>query len=234
MYLGGDISLVSREWMNTNIREKHGPLGALYPERTWTAPNPHSATKEGDTPSWLYFLPHGVNDSAHPAWGGFGGRFERNEEGIYRDARDSVGETTDARATVWRWRPAFQVDFQARLDWCVADAFEKANHAPRAVLNGDKSRGIVEISAQAGETVRLSADGSSDPDKSELDYRWFVYPEAGTFQKEVGLTSTNANATSFVAPNVGGPVSIHVVLEVTDAGTPRLSSFRRAIINANP
>ena len=234
MYLGGDISLVSREWMNTNIREKHGPLGALYPERTWTAPNPHSATKEGDTPSWLYFLPHGVNDSAHPEWGGFGGRFERNEEGIYRDARDSVGETTDARATVWRWRPAFQADFQARLDWCVADAFEKANHAPRAVLNGDMSRGIVEISAQAGETVRLSADGSSDPDKSELDYRWFVYPKAGTFQNEVGLTSTNANATSVVAPNVGGPVSIHVVLEVTDAGTPRLSSFRRAIINANP
>ena len=37
-----------------------GPLGALYPTSTWTAPNPHGTLKEGDTPSWLYFLPVGL------------------------------------------------------------------------------------------------------------------------------------------------------------------------------
>ncbi len=66
MYLGGDESLVSRDWMETNIRNDHGPLGKLYPPRTWTAPNPHSAIKEGDTPSWFYFLPNGLSDPDHP------------------------------------------------------------------------------------------------------------------------------------------------------------------------
>lgn len=51
LYLGDDDSLVSREWMKTNSRLNPGPLGALCPPWTWTAPNPHSAIKEGDTPS---------------------------------------------------------------------------------------------------------------------------------------------------------------------------------------
>ena len=79
MYLGGDQALTSREWMETNIRQSHGPLGALYPTRTWTAPNPHSAIKEGDTPSWFYFLPNGLNVPDHPTWGGWGGRFVKSQ-----------------------------------------------------------------------------------------------------------------------------------------------------------
>jgi hypothetical protein len=55
-YLGGDESLTSREWIEANMHSK-GPLGALYPMKTWTAPNPHGCMKEGDTPSWFFFLP---------------------------------------------------------------------------------------------------------------------------------------------------------------------------------
>ncbi len=36
MYLTGNETLTSREWVETNIRSK-GPLGALYPTKTWTA-----------------------------------------------------------------------------------------------------------------------------------------------------------------------------------------------------
>ena len=75
MYLGGDESLTSREWIDEHVRTEHGPLGALYPAKTWTAPNPHSALKEGDTPSWFYFRPTGLGDPQHPEWGGWGGRF---------------------------------------------------------------------------------------------------------------------------------------------------------------
>ena len=88
MYLGGDESLVSREWMETHIRTRHGPLGVLYPPRTWTAPNPHSAIKEGDTPSWLYFLPHGLNDPDHPEWGA------AEAYGFLGRALEAVGEAT--------------------------------------------------------------------------------------------------------------------------------------------
>ena len=42
MYLGGDESLTSRDWVDEHVRSK-GPLGALYPVITWTAPNPMPA-----------------------------------------------------------------------------------------------------------------------------------------------------------------------------------------------
>src|SRR5690606_1800540 len=66
MYLGGDQSLTSRDWIDANVRLMHGPLGALYPTKTWTAPNPHGVLKEGDTPSWFHFLPNGLSDPRHP------------------------------------------------------------------------------------------------------------------------------------------------------------------------
>jgi hypothetical protein len=229
MYLGGDETLVSREWMETNIRQKHGPLGALYPPKTWTAPNPHSAMKEGDTPSWLFFLPQGLNDIEHPEWGGFGGRFERGSDGVYRDACDTVGDVTDARATVWRWREAVQADFAARMDWCLAEKFEKANHAAVAVLNGDRSRDVLRLEAKAGETVKLSAAGSNDPDGDAIRYRWFVYKEPSVMADDVVLASTEGDMTTCTTPRKD-MVSIHVVLQVTDNGSPPLSVFRRVVI----
>ena len=54
MYLTGDESLTSRDWIDEHVRSK-GPLGAFYPTKTWTAPNKHSCLKEGDTPSWFFF-----------------------------------------------------------------------------------------------------------------------------------------------------------------------------------
>jgi cellulose-binding protein len=233
MYLGGDESLVSREWMETHVRQNHGPLGALYPPRTWTAPNPHSAIKEGDTPSWFYFLPHGLNHPDHPEWGGWGGRFTSEGGRLYRDAQDRMGDVTDARATVWRWRPAFQADFQARLDWCV-QPFDRANHPPVAVLNGDGSRAILEIGARSGEQVALSAEGSRDPDGGSISARWSVYPEAGTFRGEVRLSRAEGLRTHFTAPAVTGPQTVHVILEVRDDGTPGLSAFRRAVVTVQP
>jgi hypothetical protein len=69
----------------------------------------------------------GLSDPAHPEWGGWGGRFRLAGRGLFRDAADTVESVTDARATVWRWRPAFQADFAARMAWCVKAARD-ANH----------------------------------------------------------------------------------------------------------
>ena len=230
MYLGGDQTLVSREWMESNIRQDHGPLGALYPPRTWTAPNPHSATKEGDTPSWFYFLPHSLNDPAHPEWGGWGGRFRLAEKGIYRDAKDTVAGERHARATVWRWRPFFQAEFQARLDWCVADDFSKANHAPIAILNGDDSRAVINIEVDPGDDITLSAAGSSDPDQDDVVAHWWVYEEASSHEKPIKLSNSTGLETRLEAPAEGR--TVHVVLELTDSGRPRLTTLRRAVISA--
>lgn len=114
MYLTGDQSLTSRKWIDEQIRST-GRLGRLYPTRTWTAPNPHSCMKEGDTPSWFFFLPKGGNNPDHPTQPGWGGRYEKTPEGWFRDIYH--GEL-DPRQSVSRWRPQFQEDFALRMSWC--------------------------------------------------------------------------------------------------------------------
>lgn len=230
MYLGGDESLTSREWVDANVRTGHGPLGALYPVKTWTAPNPHGVLKEGDTPSWFYFLPNGLGDPARPDWGGWGGRFRRVRDHYYTDAEDQAGAERGARATVWRWREAYQNAFAARMDWCVTPDRAKANHEPVAVLNGDATRRVVYLQAKAGERVLLSARGSSDPDGNPLRYRWFHYPEPGG--QEEAIPIAGGHETSFVLNDLNGEV--HVILEVWDAGNPPLASYRRAVVSAAP
>ena len=118
IYLGGDESLTSCEWVERHIRSK-GPLGALYPMKTWTKPNPHGCLKEGDTPSWFFFLPLGGNDPDDPAKPGWGGRYERSSDGWFRDFPAKEG--FDPRETVYRWRPEFQADFARRMTWTVGD-----------------------------------------------------------------------------------------------------------------
>jgi hypothetical protein len=234
LYLGGDESLVSREWMETNVRQDHGPLGALYPARTWTAPNPHSAIKEGDTPSWFYFLSNGLGDPDHPEWGGWGGRFTNSHDRVYRDAQDAVGAVTDARATVWRWREAFQNDFAARLDWCVAGDFDLANHNPIAVLNGDTTRRVLVLGARPGETITFSAAGSSDVDGDGFTTTWFIYREAGTFDGEPTLSVVDGGRATFTAPPVQEPAAVHVIMQLEDWGTPSLFAYRRAVVTVRP
>jgi hypothetical protein len=231
MYLGGDQSLTSRDWMETHIRQNHGPLGALYPTRTWTAPNPHSAIKEGDTPSWFYFLPNGLNAPEHPEWGGWGGRFILAEDRIYRDAHDSVAGVTDGRSTVWRWRDAFQRDFQARMDWCVKPRSE-ANHPPMACFNGDGTRAILNRRARPGDTISLSGAGSRDPDSHELTYRWWIYPEAGTYRGTPAIDAPDSPQVNVSLPP-GATGNLHVILEVTDNGQPPLTCYRRVVIEVD-
>jgi len=230
MYLGGDESLTSREWIDEHVREGHGPLGALYPPRTWTAPNPHSALKEGDTPSWFYFLESGLSDPEHPEWGSWGGRFQRKAGLLFVDASDDMSGQRHVRATVWRWRPRFQNQFQARMDWCVKP-FAEANHEPVAVLNGDAGRKVLELRAAPGEKVALSAAGSRDPDGQEVSCRWWVYPEAGTYAGSVSLAGESSLEASLTVPQDAAGKTIHAILEITDRGHPPLTSCRRMVIN---
>src|SRR5690554_4414936 len=178
MYLGGDESLTSMDWIKTHVEQNHGPLGALYPLKTWTAPNPHGVMKEGDTPSWFYFLPNGLGHPDHPEWGGWGGRFDPRSM-HFGDAKDQVDSVISARATVWRWRPHFQHEFQARMDWCVKP-YEEANHPPIVVVNNRRGSDAITVGVASGEKISLSVAGSVDPDGDDLSYRWYEYPEAGS------------------------------------------------------
>jgi hypothetical protein len=241
------FALVDNPWLEANVINDHGPLGALYPKLAYIM--------EGDTPSFLGLVNNGLGWSVSPAYGGWGGRYALYQAyGETRpiwtnnqESRDTVtadnGQTecTDM-ATVWRWREHFQHDFAVRMDWCAADDFKKANHNPVAVLNGDRTKKILEVAVKAGETVTLTAEGSSDPDGDAIERRWWIYPEASSlrdakgrrFPDGVTLSATRGVNTRFVAPVVSKPETIHVILEIEDRGTPSLFAYRRAVLAIQP
>jgi hypothetical protein len=229
------FELVDNPWLEQNVIRNHGPLGALYPRLAYIM--------EGDTPSFLGLIDNGLGWTVSPAYGGWGGRYA-----LYRnhgesrpiwtnneDSRDTVviaggGAFTSEQATIWRWRAHFQHDFAARMDWCIAEMYGKANHNPVAVLNGDGSKAVLEITVKRGSTLTLSSAGSKDPDGNNLERTWFVYPEAGSYRGAVQLSSQSGETTSLVAPQVGKPETIHVILQLRDDGVPALYSYRRAVV----
>jgi hypothetical protein len=143
-------------------------------------------------------------------------------------------EYTSAQATIWRWREAYQHDFAARMDRCVADTYEKANHNPVAAFNNNKSKAVVNLTVKAKETVRLSAEGTYDPDGNKVSYRWFNYKEAGNYNGSINIKNDTSKKAYFVAPKVKSPCAIHIILEVKDNGKPSLYSYRRVIANIKP
>ena len=77
---------------------------------------------------------------------------------IWTDAEDEVfgfdgNWHTDNKATIWRWRPAYQNDFAARMDWTIKP-FAEANHPPVAKL-GHADR----LTAKPGERVDAQCRG---------------------------------------------------------------------------
>lgn len=233
------FELVDNPWLEANIIEGHGPLGALYPKLEYIM--------EGDTPSFLGLIDNGLGSAISPSYGGWGGRYV-----LYRchgetrpiwtnidDARDTVvaedGRSyTSAQATIWRWREAYQHDFAARMDWCVAEVRDEANHNPVAVLAGDESTAVGHRRVRPGEAVVLDASGTRDPDGDPVSYRWFVYREAGTYNADVGIENCRAARTELVVSDAKRRGTIHVILEVRDDGRPNLLAYRRLILDVQP
>lgn len=216
-----------------DVRTGHGRLGALYPLNTT------HRQKEGDSMCFLYLIPTGMNDPQQPGWGSWGGRYGLNpgfpgRAYYWANQFDRLGAKSSRDYTLARWADALQHDFAARLDWCVADGFDKANHRPIAVLNGDRTQQIARLTVQAGTAIELSSAGSSDPDGQPFDTTWFTYPEAGTVPQEVQLSATTGETTRLIAPRVKQVETVHVVLQLQDHGNPRLFAFRRAVIAIEP
>ncbi len=181
-FVGADFSIVDNPWLDLNIRSK-GPLGAQHPTTKFLM--------EGDTPSFLHLVDNGLGDPEHPDWGSWGGRYElytpRMRKWFYEpetrpfwsDTEDEVLGVdgrwhTSSKATIWRWRSAYQNDFAARMDWTIKP-YAEANHPPVVKL-----RHANQLSVKSGERVNLSAEGSSDPDGHALAFDWFHYGEPGT------------------------------------------------------
>lgn len=252
---GADSSVITHKWLAANIRK--GPLGKMYPKYEFIMEgdtpsflglidNGLDAYLRPDWGGWggryVWLQPYG---ETHAIWTQGGDEFFRTtsqDRVVGVDGRVHVSD----QATVWRWRKAFQDDFAARMDWTMDD-FAHSNHAPELVVNGQGGKAPVEIAARTGQRITLDAKGSHDPDKGQtLRYRWWVYPEAGlggTHGASVSLTRATGMRTQVVvhsacrqgwipgmAPCRGAGVA-HIILQVTDAGTPEMTSYRRVIVH---
>lgn len=202
-----------------NIQGK-GALGKEYPDYKWGV--------EGDTPSFLYVTPNGLNDPEDPHQAGWAGYHER-------------GLCADSLTTAWTsWQePVISVsvgykkrfypdeinDFMARMQW--ADEGQ-GNHNPQVVINGSEGLQPIHIQAKAGDSIRLDASSSIDPDGDKLFFLWWQQPEIG--KAKAAIDPSNQSIATIQIPSEVTSDTIHIICEVHDEGPFHLVSYRRIIV----
>ncbi|OGS22246.1 MAG: hypothetical protein A2252_06710 [Elusimicrobia bacterium RIFOXYA2_FULL_39_19] len=212
--------------IDADVKTNHGPLGPLY-----------TIQKEGDTCEFLYVLPTGLSDVNHPEWGCWAGRYGVNEtynnpNWYWINQRDRWERTISRDNTLLRWAVHIQNDFKARMDWCVK-SYKECNHEPVVVCQDNKTTDVLYENIKSGEDVTLSAKGTMDPDGNKLIYSWYVYPEPSSYQGEVSISNADKQECKVSIPQDAGEKNIHIILAVTDDGSPALTRYRRVIVQAN-
>ncbi|WP_081912596.1 nucleoside hydrolase-like domain-containing protein [Salegentibacter sp. Hel_I_6] len=225
----------SDDYLDKNI-QNHGPLGAAYPDRKYAT--------EGDTPAFMHVYPNGLNDPEQIDQGGWGGRFsftkkegirsmscvEKENETKY-DPYYMYGNTSEGSEAIKRWSEAYNNDFAARMDWSITEEYSDANHHPIAILNGDKTKEILEFEATPSSSLKFSAEGSSDPDGDSLAYSWTFYDEPSSYDEAITIQNNYTSSANVTIPEDAAGKNIHIILEIKDDGEPGLYAYRRAIIN---
>ena len=151
------------------------------------------------------------------------------------------------QATVWRWREAYQNDFAARMSWTVDD-FAHANHDPVAGRERPGGNG----SGRDGGARRRDGDAGCERQPRsgpapDVAYRW-LYPEAGldgAHGAQVSISGEDSRRLTVKLESACAPVWLpglmpcrgdgiaHIILEVTDDGSPRLTSYRRVVLRVS-
>lgn len=255
---GLDNETVSNAWLATNIQQGRGPYGALYPDVAYSMEGDTPSflglvpvgLADPEHPEWggwggRYELYRPERQNTDPDGFTGGVTIEAETRPIWTNAVDTVTpfqraahgraikpmprSFASARASIWRWRDAFQNDFAARIAW-TTQPWAKANHPPVARLaHPDR------LTVKAGESFILDAAGSTDPDGDSLSYLWINYPEAGSLKTPIAAQGAgNWRRVRFQAPTVTKPETSHFILALTDKGEPSLTRYRRVIVTIEP
>ena len=206
--------LGKRQWQQhkDNIQGR-GALGGEYPTYKWGV--------EGDTPSFLYVMPNGLNNPEDPHQCGWAGYHER-------------GMCADSLTTAWtswqepvrsisvgykqRFYPDELNDFMARMQWAAEG---KGNLNPYVVIPNDTIN-ITMIS------LSLDASKSFDPDGDNLQFSWWQQPEIG--KTKVKIEQADQPIATLRIPADAKGDTIHIICEVHDDGPYHLPAYRRIII----
>jgi hypothetical protein len=250
---GPDRDIISAAWLKKNIQI--GSFGKVYPDAKFIMEGDtptflyliENGLGDSEHPEW-------------GSWGGRYNPVDRSLAARhYSDTVDKVigndGQTyTSNHATIWRWRDAYQNDFAARMQWTLDSDVAKANHAPVVTVN-DSTDGpeALYLNVEAGTDLELDASRSYDPDGTELDFVWFQYREpsieasgliaAQVPELDIVVADTAAHTATVSLPppekcaidfmtgkaQAMGQV-FHIVLQVSDNGSPQLTTYKRVVI----
>jgi len=230
----GIEKLNNDKWIKENVND-WGPLGADYPNDVHQNPPSERnliGIKEGDTPSWFFVYQNGLNNPEYPEWGGWGGRYIAAGETYYIDAEDDhwsgkMDKGLRQKWTIARWREAYQNDFAARMRWNMLP-YAEANHNPIAMIGSDNSKDIVTMKIRPGETIKIDASKSYDPDGDKISFNWWEYSEVSV--SRISISNSNEAVVRVEIPEQCPKGDIHLILEVKDDGSPELVSYRRIIL----
>lgn len=253
---GIDNTRISNRWIAQNIQQNHGPLGAAYPDVAWGV--------EGDTPAFLSLIPNGINESEHPEWGGWGGRYElyKPDFSKIKDGSSIVTIQPETRA-IWtnamdKYKPYISNNYGRSVKpdtvyfnndkvtlWRWRDDFQNDFAArmdwclrPYEEANHPPVPVLShpeQITVKSGERFTLDAFDTTDPDGDSFSFLWFNYPEAGTYKKLIKVNGAeNVHMAYFTAPEVDKQETAHFILKVTDRGEPQLSRYKRVIVMIIP
>lgn len=170
---------------------------------------------EGDTSTFMNLVANGLRGHEQPTNGGWGGR----------SGQDIGPSGPDDHYASTRFFGTAQRDFAARMQWTVTPRVADANHPPSVRVEGSLDR-----EARPGQVVTLYGS-ATDPDGHPLQFRWWQYKEAGRYSGTVAVTNSDAPVTRFEVPgDAKTGDTLHLILEVTDGGSPALTRYQRVIV----
>ncbi len=218
---GSNVDVVSNTWLENSIQQGHGPLGALYPDVAFGM--------EGDTPSWLYVVPNGLNSPENPNWGSWGGRYEHRIPRYENDELWSIPLKNESRPfwtntddeytprvfanwgrTPTRSEKSYKGNRVTLWRWredLQNDFAARMDWCTRDYEEANHPPVVLlntlhEITVRSGEKIVLDASKSYDPDGDALSYLWIYYPEVGSFKGDLFLSK---NAELHWPENVAAP-----------------------------